>query len=159
DMGRPCQRLRAAGLWRGFRRLRATGLVTGREANMRRLITLISAGRNRMIVIRRELRLTEDAGSVQAPCPTKQRKALLSACPRPVAGAVSAKPIMDVAGGWQTSGIVTVQSGFPLSITTAGDIANAGTRLVRANVLRDWRLPDDSRGIAGYFDAGAFANP
>ena len=54
------------------------------ERQMRRLITLISAGRNRIIVIRRELPLTEDAGWAKVPYRIKQRRVLLSVSPRPV---------------------------------------------------------------------------
>ena len=39
---------------------------------MRRLITLIFAGRNRIIVIRRELPRTEDAGSGEDTVPHKK---------------------------------------------------------------------------------------
>ena len=50
---------------------------------MRRLITLISAGRNRTIVIRRELPLTKTAGWEQSPYRIKDRRVLLSVCPAP----------------------------------------------------------------------------
>jgi hypothetical protein len=61
---------------------------------MRRLITLISAGRNRRIVIRRELPLTEDAGWVQAPYRTKVWRVLRSVRRRPVSVTVAAKSII-----------------------------------------------------------------
>src|ERR1044072_5272232 len=50
---------------------------------MRRLITLISAGRNRTIVIRRELPLTRDADWVRRPDRLKDRRILLSVPSRP----------------------------------------------------------------------------
>ena len=50
---------------------------------MRRLITLISAGRNRTIVIRRELPRTKTAGWEQSPYRIKDRRVLLSVCPAP----------------------------------------------------------------------------
>src|SRR5579862_287495 len=50
---------------------------------MRRLITLISAGRNRIVMIRRELPRTEVAGWVGTPYRTKRRRILLSVRPRP----------------------------------------------------------------------------
>jgi hypothetical protein len=68
---------------------------------MRRLITLISAGRNRIIVIRRELPLTEAAGWVQAPYRTKLRRVLGCVRPRPVSVAVAAKSIIESPPAWQ----------------------------------------------------------
>lgn len=62
-------------------------------------------------------------------------------------------------GGWQASSIVAIQSGFPLSINTQGDLANAGTRIVRANVNGPWELSGDNRGIDQWFLRSAFAAP
>src|SRR5579872_946844 len=56
---------------------------------MRRLITLISAGRNRTIVIRRELSRTEDADGVVKPYRTERRRILLFVRSRPVTGTVA----------------------------------------------------------------------
>src|SRR5688572_24827794 len=62
---------------------------------MRRLITLISAGRNRIVMIRRELPRTEDAGWVQAPYRTKYVEDSPFRMPRPVSGTVAEKPVID----------------------------------------------------------------
>jgi len=59
----------------------------GSERQVRRLITLISAGRNRIIVIRRELPRTEDASLGAKPYRTKQRRIFLAVSPTPAAGA------------------------------------------------------------------------
>src|SRR5579863_8562334 len=56
---------------------------------MRRLITLISAGRNRTIVIRRELPRTRDASSGARPYRLEVRRVLLSVSPSSVTGAAS----------------------------------------------------------------------
>ena len=56
---------------------------------MRRLITLISAGRNRTIVIRRELPRTRDAGSGEKPYRIKVWRILLSMRPCPVTSTVA----------------------------------------------------------------------
>src|SRR5689334_7077314 len=50
---------------------------------MRRLITLISAGRNRIVMIRRELPRTRDAGWVKSPYRIKRWRVLLSVRPGP----------------------------------------------------------------------------
>lgn len=64
-----------------------------------------------------------------------------------------------ILGGWQTSSVVAIQSGFPLSINTQGDLANAGTRIVRANVNGPWELSGTQRGIDQWFLRSAFAAP
>src|SRR5215471_1504557 len=58
----------------------------------RRLITLISAGRNRIVMIRRELPRTEDAGWAVLPYRTKRTRILLPRSARPAA--------CTVARGW-----------------------------------------------------------
>src|SRR4051812_30893694 len=68
---------------------------------MRRLITLISAGRNRTIVVRRELPRTRDAGWVRVPYRIKNRRVLLSVSPRPVSVAVAAKSIIGSPEAWR----------------------------------------------------------
>jgi hypothetical protein len=62
-------------------------------------------------------------------------------------------------GGWQVSSILAVQSGFPLSINTQGDLANAGTRIVRANISGPWELSGSERGIEQWFRRAAFSAP
>src|SRR5262249_29160664 len=54
----------------------------------RRLITLISAGRNRIVMIRRELPRTEDAGWAM-PYRTKHTRVLLPRSARPAASTVA----------------------------------------------------------------------
>src|SRR5579884_2425025 len=51
---------------------------------MRRLITLISAGRNRIVMIRREQPRTENANWVRGPYRTKGWRVLLAVCSDPV---------------------------------------------------------------------------
>jgi hypothetical protein len=68
---------------------------------MRRLITLISAGRNRIIVIRRELPRTEDAGWAKMPYRTKARRVLRSVRPRPVSVRVATKSIIESPKAWR----------------------------------------------------------
>ncbi len=71
---------------------------------MRRLITLISAGRNRTIVIRRELPRTRDASWVNRPYRIKRRRVLLSVSPS-TATATASKASM-----------VSFSSGLPLGL-------------------------------------------
>src|SRR5215471_34669 len=59
----------------------------GTRGIWRRLITLISAGRNRIVMIRRELPRTEGAGWVGEPYRTKVRRFLLSVSSRSATGA------------------------------------------------------------------------
>src|SRR5215469_3767623 len=63
---------------------------------MRRLITLISAGRNRIVMIRRELPRTRNAGWAEMPYRIKHRRILLSVSLGPVTGAVAVMGVGDV---------------------------------------------------------------
>jgi hypothetical protein len=67
-------------------------------------------------------------------------------------------------GGWQTVGIVTLETGRPFNITLPSDVANVGARgnFQRPNLVGD-PFPDGwtkTYGPAGlYFDPRAFAQP
>ncbi|HEY8551699.1 MAG TPA: TonB-dependent receptor [Vicinamibacterales bacterium] len=64
-------------------------------------------------------------------------------------------------GGWHTSTIVSIRSGFPFSVVTAGDSANAGAGTVFADLIGDnhGNLPRGERTIDRWFDTSAFAAP
>jgi hypothetical protein len=63
-------------------------------------------------------------------------------------------------GGWELSGIASMISGFPLSITTTGDIANVGTGGQRGNAtgVKPSKLDPRTNGLLG-FDPSAYAVP
>lgn len=64
-----------------------------------------------------------------------------------------------VLGGWQVNGITTFQQGFPFSIT-ATDIEGLNqTNGQRADVVGDPYPDGFSRGVNGWFDRRAFAQP
>jgi hypothetical protein len=64
-------------------------------------------------------------------------------------------------GGWQLGSIITVQGGFPFTLTNGQDRANDG----QGNYQRpdynglEWRLPSGQRGPQSYFNTKAFALP
>jgi hypothetical protein len=70
-----------------------------------------------------------------------------------------------VFGGWETSGIATMQSGFPFTINLRGDSAGVGAGtggiFVRPIALPgvDWRLADSQKSTARMFNAAAFLAP
>jgi len=70
-----------------------------------------------------------------------------------------------VFGGWQTSLIYQIQSGFPFTISVFGDTANAGSLLnvnpIRANVVPGVSsdLPSDERTADKWFNTAAFTTP
>lgn len=65
----------------------------------------------------------------------------------------------QILGGWQLGGILTLQSGFPLTIKVSGDPSGTGARSFRANVIG---TPNDLHNIgpgAKYLDVSAYAVP
>ncbi len=63
------------------------------------------------------------------------------------------KVLDAVAGGWQLSGIVTLQSGSPFS-PTAADVTGGAVGSQRPNYLRDWRVSNPTPDQ--WFDRSAF---
>jgi hypothetical protein len=62
-----------------------------------------------------------------------------------------------IAGGWQLSGIVRLQSGSPLAVTQATNLnAFAGFGIQRPNRIADTTLPSDERTTARWFNTAAF---
>lgn len=60
-------------------------------------------------------------------------------------------------GGWELSGILTLQSGLPLAISQATNFnAFAGFGTQRPNRIADPILPADQRSVARYFGTSAF---
>lgn len=62
-------------------------------------------------------------------------------------------------GGWNLTGILSIQSGVPFTVTSGVDNARTGTGGQRPDQLKDWHLPEDrSRGekVLQWFDASAF---
>jgi hypothetical protein len=62
-------------------------------------------------------------------------------------------------GGWQATGIVTFQTGFPFTVLVNGDIPNigAGAGNTRANLVGDPRV--DNPTIDRWFNTSAFRQP
>ncbi|WP_162179847.1 TonB-dependent receptor [Bryobacter aggregatus] len=64
----------------------------------------------------------------------------------------------QVLGGWEFNGITTLQSGFPLTVTTAQNQCQCGA-INRPNVSRSPVLSSDKRSVNQWFDTGAFSIP
>jgi len=63
-----------------------------------------------------------------------------------------------VLGGWEVNGITTIQSGFPLTVTTAQNQCQCGA-INRPNVSRDPNVSSDKRSVNQWFDTTAFSIP
>jgi hypothetical protein len=69
------------------------------------------------------------------------------------------RAVDGVLGGWQTSGILSAHTGFPLTIKMSGDPSGTGARSFRANVIG---TPNDPHQIGPgllYLDPTAYAAP
>jgi hypothetical protein len=64
-----------------------------------------------------------------------------------------------VAGGWTLSGIMNLQSGIPLDMTTVTNLTGSLSGGSRPNRLADGALPDSERSRLKWFNPGAFALP
>lgn len=66
---------------------------------------------------------------------------------------------LDVAvGGWEVSGLVTLQAGFPLNPGNSQDTCNCGSATY-PNVLRNPNLPKSERTEGRWFDTSALVSP
>src|SRR5207237_4996928 len=62
-------------------------------------------------------------------------------------------------GGWQLGGILTLQDGFPFTVTCGpGNIQNGGGVCYPDATGIDWRLPSDQRSRIRYFNTDAFVD-
>jgi hypothetical protein len=60
-------------------------------------------------------------------------------------------------GGWQLSGITTIETGMPVNITIQGDVAGTGVGGQRPNVVGDPLL--NAHTVSRWFNPAAFAVP
>lgn len=64
--------------------------------------------------------------------------------------------VNDVLGDWQVNAIVTMQSGFPINITSPVDSNQGGSGPVRPNRVCDGNLPRSDRTRTRYIDTSCF---
>ncbi len=68
--------------------------------------------------------------------------------------------LRHVFGGWSLGVLALAQAGPPFTVTTQTNTANAfSAGALRADVVRDPKLPKGQRTLARWFDAEAFAQP
>lgn len=63
-----------------------------------------------------------------------------------------------IIGGWQLSGITSIESGSPFSVVSLGARTGTGDIVpTRADVIGDWRIPNPT--VKRWFNTAAFARP
>src|SRR4029453_307061 len=68
-------------------------------------------------------------------------------------------PLYFVLGGWQLGGILTLQDGFPFTVTCGpGNIQNGGGVCYPDSTGVDWRLSGDERSRTRWFNTDAFVD-
>ncbi|HLQ76826.1 MAG TPA: carboxypeptidase-like regulatory domain-containing protein [Terriglobia bacterium] len=66
-------------------------------------------------------------------------------------------PLARIVGGWELSGMVTLQSGVPLALTQITNFNSfAGFGIQRPNRLTNPELPASQRSVSKWFDTAAF---
>jgi hypothetical protein len=66
--------------------------------------------------------------------------------------------VRQTLGGWQTNGIVTLQSGFPFNVIASGDPANTGRSSERPNLVSTPTSNCGDGHLSGCISSPAFAN-
>jgi hypothetical protein len=64
-----------------------------------------------------------------------------------------------ILGNWTLSGVVTMQSGAPFTVTTQTNTVYSAAGALRADVVRNPNLDSGERSIYRWFDTAAFAQP
>jgi outer membrane receptor protein involved in Fe transport len=67
--------------------------------------------------------------------------------------------VKHVIANWQTNGIITAQSGYPVNVTVPGDPANIGFQNQRPNLLRDVKADCGGGRLVNCIPADGFAVP
>lgn len=67
--------------------------------------------------------------------------------------------LKQIFGNWETSGLVTLQGGFPFTVGVSGPTLNNGAGTNRANVISNPNLSGDQRSLDRWFDTTAFTAP
>ena len=75
-------------------------------------------------------------------------------------GGASRGVVSHLIGGWSTYGIVTLSTGFPLTVFSGVDSLNMGSgALAHPNQIADPELPRSERDPSRWFNTAAFAIP
>ena len=65
-----------------------------------------------------------------------------------------------IAGGWGLDGIISVQTGYPITVRRAGDPLGIGTEgAARPDLICNPNLPNDERRVERFFRTSCFAAP